>query len=434
MYMQSKIKILFFQWKLVFGGTESALFDLLRMINKDEFDVTLFVMEPGGVWEQKFISAGIKVIGPYSALEASKSSIAEKEYIKRKKRIDKSINDYCIRLLDICTDEKWDIVVAYHPTDYRLAIFQKNAKTVFYLHMDPEHHVYLKNDLQIAPNYYKSFDRIIAVSNYAKNNFIYRSGIVDNISAHFNPIDSDEIKRKADKKTIIDVSCKYVCAVGRLSEQKGFERLIRIHKRIVNEGLIHRLIIVGEGELRSSIENTINETDTNNTVVLAGFQDNPYPIIKNSRFLVVSSFHEGLCMAAMEAIILGVPVVSTIPTINELSGDECCSIVTDVDDESLYQGMKKMLSDEELYQEAKSAAIRRSSFFDGQRMTEEVENEFKSLYYEKTNYRKRREYLRKEIKRVRKLRNRDFRHIPNRIVRSILGEHAYESFKSKIKK
>ena len=136
--MQSRIKILFFQWKLVFGRTESALFDLLRMMNKDEFDITLFVMEEGGVWEQKFKDEQIRVIGPYTELNQKNSIISESKYIMWKKKIDKSIKDFCINLLDVCTTEKWDIVVAYHPTDYRLAVFQKNVKTVFYLHMDPE--------------------------------------------------------------------------------------------------------------------------------------------------------------------------------------------------------------------------------------------------------------------------------------------------------
>lgn len=432
--MQPRIKILFFQWKLVFGGTESALFDLLRMMNKEDFDITLFVMEEGGVWDQKFKNEQIRVIDPYTELSQKKESLSETKYSRWKRKIDKSINNFCIDLLDVCTTEKWDIVVAYHPTDYRLAVFQKNAKTVFYLHMDPEHYLFLKKDLQIAPNYYNSFDRIVSVSDYAKKNFEHISGISDNVSTHFNPIDSDVIKKKAQEQSDINTSCEYICAVGRLSEQKGFERLIKIHKRLFDEGLNHKLIIVGEGELRGRIEKTIEETRTENTVILTGFQDNPYPFIKNSKLLVVSSFHEGLCMAAMEAIILGVPVVSTIPTISELSGDEPCSIVTDIDDESLYRGLHKMLSDDAFYEKAKEAAKRRSAFFDGKRMTKEVEDEFKSLYFEKTNYRKRRRFVYKEIKRVRKLRDRDLRHLPNRVLQSILGERVYESLKSKIKK
>lgn len=158
-----KIKILFYQWKLVFGGTESALFDLLHLLDKDQFDVALFTVEAGGIWEQKFIDSGIRVINPFSDIEAKKNTYSPQEYNRRYKKIKKSLENNCIGLLNVCTSEKWDIIVSYHGAAYRLGVFQKKAKTIFYIHVDSTSNVFVKNDIIDSPGYYRAFDKIIAV-------------------------------------------------------------------------------------------------------------------------------------------------------------------------------------------------------------------------------------------------------------------------------
>lgn len=78
----------------------------------------------------------------------------------------------------------------------------------------------------------------------------------------------------------------------------------------------------------------------------------------------------------MEALALGVPVVSAVPSIGEIFGGTCCGIVTENDDRSLEAGIRKMLCDDVFYSEAKKAAQERSVFFDGRRMVKKVEDMF----------------------------------------------------------
>ena len=61
-----KIKITFIHYELVFGGAEQALFDLVNLLDKEKFDVSVFVQQPGGAWDQKFLDAGIHVVYEYS--------------------------------------------------------------------------------------------------------------------------------------------------------------------------------------------------------------------------------------------------------------------------------------------------------------------------------------------------------------------------------
>jgi glycosyltransferase involved in cell wall biosynthesis len=83
-------------------------------------------------------------------------------------------------------------------------------------------------------------------------------------------------------------------------------------------------MIVGDGPDREYLERLIRAMDLQNSVILAGYQSNPYPYMKKSRFLVISSYTEGLPVISMEALSLGVPVVATIPSIGEAFGEEIC--------------------------------------------------------------------------------------------------------------
>ena len=222
----------------------------------------------------------------------------------------------------------------------------------------------------------------MCVSQASKQAFVEVTGRTDGVEAHYNPINSDNVRRLAAQKVELPTDAPLVCGVGRLSYEKGFERLIIQHKRLVEEGLRHYLVLVGDGPDRDYIHRTVQAMDAQDTVILAGYQANPYPYIAASRFLVCPSFTEGLPVVGMESICLGIPVVAAVPTIAELFGDEECGLITPNSNESLRDGMRRMLTDEDLYRRCKAGAEKRSRFFTGQRMVKEVEDMFLQLMRE----------------------------------------------------
>lgn len=120
--------------------------------------------------------------------------------------------------------------------------------------------------------------------------------------------------------------------------------------------------------------------DTGDYVTLAGYVSNPYPYIKNAKFLVCSSYTEGLPVTSMESLCLGVPVVSSYSGVRELFNGEQCGIVTESnDDERLFVAMYKMLSDHDLYMRTKDSAMKRSQAFSKEAMIQKVEREYISL-------------------------------------------------------
>jgi len=110
----------------------------------------------------------------------------------------------------------------------------------------------------------------------------------------------------------IEENQRLVC-VGRLSEQKGQFLLVEGAKILRDSGLNFELVLVGDGELRSEIENLVASSGLQNCVRLIGWQTSQQVRgwLAKSRAFVLPSFAEGLPVSIMEAFAAGRPVVST---------------------------------------------------------------------------------------------------------------------------
>jgi glycosyltransferase involved in cell wall biosynthesis len=99
-------------------------------------------------------------------------------------------------------------------------------------------------------------------------------------------------------------------ACGRLTEQKDYPTLLgavvelRRHRDV-------RLIVLGDGPLRATLDRLVRELGIDAIVDLAGYVANPYPCIARASVFVLSSRSEGFGNVLVEAMALGVPIVST---------------------------------------------------------------------------------------------------------------------------
>lgn len=374
-----KIRIVFVHHRLVCGGAENALFDLIGLLDKEKFDITVFAQRNDGIWDEKFRNAGIRVVYDYSCRKATWNPIVKAGNIVKKLKTAKAYQAGGAGLLDVCIPEGADIVVSYNVWENEELVFAKNAKTVKYIHGDPGTNPDYRNEAMEHKDLLSRFDRIICVSQSAWKAFREISGLTDGVELHYNPMNSDIVRKKAEESVDFPEDVPVICAVGRLSREKAYERLIVIHRRLLEQGVRHKLMIVGDGPDREYLERLIRAMDLQNSVILAGYQSNPYPYMKKSRFLVISSYTEGLPVISMEALSLGVPVVATIPSIGEAFGEEICGIVSENDNTSLETAIYRMLTDESFYRQTREGAERRSGFFDGKRMVKEIEELFQEL-------------------------------------------------------
>lgn len=161
--------------------------------------------------------------------------------------------------------------------------------------------------------------------------------------------------RKAIEKKIVNV--------GRLHEQKNQKLLIRAMKLLPSEYDEYILEIYGEGELRSELEDLIDELELSNCVKLLGTYEDVVDRIKNAAVFVLSSDFEGMPNALAEAMALGIPCISTDcrpggarALIN--SGEN--GIIVPVNDaEKLAGAISAILSDRELQNKFSKNAIKR---------------------------------------------------------------------------
>ena len=134
---------------------------------------------------------------------------------------------------------------------------------------------------------------------YFKDIINVRTKIIPN---PINPLFMDAYKGKRKKEIV---------SVGRLCSQKNHEMIIKAFSKIANKYPEYNLIIYGEGDLRESLENLITNENLENKVFLPGIENDIKSKIYNSSLFILSSNYEGMPNALMEAMALGLPVIST---------------------------------------------------------------------------------------------------------------------------
>ena len=374
-----KIKVVFVEYQLVCGGAEQALFDLICLLDKERFEPSVFVQNPGGTWEKKFTDAGIPVIHDYDCRKPTWNPVRKLGNFIKKCSIAKANRQEGKGLLDVCLTEQPDIVVSYNAWMQGEIAFAKGAKSVKYIHGDPGTNPVYRQEAMEERDLLGRYDRIVCVSQAAWSAFRELSGLTEQTEHHYNPLNSDNVRCLSRQPVELPEDLPVVCAVGRLAEEKGFERLLVIHRHLLDQGIRHRLVIVGDGPDRDFLPRMARALDIQDTVIFAGYQANPYPYMARSRFLASSSFTEGLPVIAMEALSLGIPVVSTVPSVGEAFGEEGCGLITENSVSALEEGIRKMLTDDAFYGKLKTGAEKRSGYFDGKRMIKEIEDMFISL-------------------------------------------------------
>lgn len=121
----------------------------------------------------------------------------------------------------------------------------------------------------------------------------------------FNPVGEQfyRVKRTGTPHNII--------TVGRLYPQKNHALLIKAFSMIARMFPDENLIIYGEGELRTELEDLVRELSLENRVLLPGSVSNIPEKLAEAKIFVLSSDYEGMPNALMEAMAVGVPVIST---------------------------------------------------------------------------------------------------------------------------
>ena len=124
-----------------------------------------------------------------------------------------------------------------------------------------------------------------------------------------NPFDVEEIRNLAGEPCRL-AGEDFLLSVGRFSRQKRYDRLLGAYAR---SGYTGRLVIAGTGtgEQIRTVAERARELRIADRVDLVGVKEDPYPIMRHARALVLSSDFEGFGNVLVEALVCGTPAIST---------------------------------------------------------------------------------------------------------------------------
>ncbi len=216
---------------------------------------------------------------------------------------------------------------------------------------------------------YPRADVIVAVAQGIKRDLIENFGLpAEKIVVIYNPIDVQNVCVQAAEPVLhpwFDERREpLLIAVGRLVKLKGFDILIRA---VAQLSMKVNLVIIGEGEERSALENLIVELGLTDRVALLGFQENPWKYMARADLFVLSSLTEGLPNVIGEAMALGLPVLATdcSPSVREyLDEGRAGLLVPSGDPKALAHGIEQLLLDRQLRQELAHRGRERIAQFD----------------------------------------------------------------------
>ena len=367
-------KILFLIHDLGQGGAEKVLINLVNNIDKTKFDITLMSLFDVGENKQ-FLNPDVEYKYCFKNMPRGNSHMMK---LLSSKQLHKWLikDDYdievaylegpCTRIIAGCRNPHTKLVSWVHieqKTEKRASISYRNVKE--------------------AVQCYGRFDNVVAVSQTVKEDLLSVLPIKNNVDVLYNTNESEKIKEISKEELDIKLSKDKtnIVGVGKLLDNKGFERLIEIVKKLKDQKYNLNLYILGSGPNQHKLENMIKTYKLEDDVQLLGYQINPYKYISKCDLFVCASYAEGFSTAATEALILGVPVCTVeVSGMKEMLGENNeYGIVVPNKDEELYKGIKSLLDSPEKLKDYKERAKKRGEVFSISKTVKAVEEMLEGL-------------------------------------------------------
>ena len=358
------------------GGAERVLVNLANNLDKTKYKVTVQTLFDVGV-NRNYLDEDIEYIAGFKRQFPGNTKVFKlfsPETLYRK-----------------IVKKRYDIAVSYLEGPSARIIAgcpNKDTKTVSWIHVEQLSERALSHSFRSlgeARECYGSFDATVCVAETVKQDFLKLCRVDHPCTVLYNTNEDEKILASANE-AVEDISFSNntnIISIGRLRYEKGYDRLIKVHKRLLDEGVRHSIYVLGTGTQEEKLTRLIEESGVKDTFHLLGFKKNPYKYVKQADLFVCSSRREGFSTAVTESLIIGTPVVSTCCSgaYELLGNNDEYGIVTENSEEGIYLGMRKMLLDG-ILEDYKVKAAERGKFFSKENTVKAVEDLFDSLLNE----------------------------------------------------
>lgn len=343
-----KKKILIRIGSLRHGGAEKVLVTFLKNLSPEKYEIDLLLNLYSGKYLKEVPSwINIYYLNKGEMITTNRiQDIPEKAFRVIYQSILKKFPKLLYRF--ILPNKTYDIEFAaiHGIADEILNSPIKSSKKIVWIH----------NDLSNIPEYtemrlktFFGFDKILVISSKINQLFLDIASTEEQkekIVRIYNPIDVNEIlelsKQPCELKKNSDV--KTFVSIGTVFPQKGFDRLLRVHRRLLDEGYQHNVWIVGDGYDFPNIKKLFQVLKVEETAKLIGFKENPYPYFTQADYYILSSRYEGYPTVLFEAMVLAKPIIATdVSGVREMLNDGELGYIIPNDEEDIYNGMKYFL-------------------------------------------------------------------------------------------
>lgn len=375
------------------AGTEKSFLSFLSCLDFDRFDVTLLLAKREGLLlDQLPKEVKIEVMEKYGDMFLLSGKNAAKTLIncfvkenpftlfeifpyfvrtlltkgeKRSSAATKMWLHFMKKMPDV--KEEYDVAVAYwgDRTMFYMCDKVKAEKKIAWLHFD---YANPRRDDSVYLDYFNKCDSIVTVSKLVDSSLratlpqiADRTVMMENIT---NPRQIWDLAAVGETFTDTDFTGKRVLTVGRISDQKGIDLAIPALKRLREDGINLRWYVLGDGDedYKKYIAGLLADNGVADMMIFLGTTQNPYGYVRDCDIYAQPSRHEGKPIAVEEAKILCRPILAAhYLSAPEQLEDGRLGVICDICSDAIYEGIKKLLSDEALCDRL-SEALRAQEF------------------------------------------------------------------------
>lgn len=360
------------------GGAETALVGLLNALDPARVDVDLFLYDHRGEMMQ-FIPEWVNLlpqIPKYSVLERPIVELVKRgfwgiaaarlwaKWLSQKayKRSGSTLeNNGGLDKMSKCTTPllpkinqsvTYDLAISFLTPHRIVAEKVKAKKKIAWIHTD---YTRVWVDAEDELKVWQKYDYVASISGDVTNTFLQVfPSLAPKIVEIENILSPSFVRKRAElqdvDKEIRQTDKISLLSIGRYSEQKNYDNVPDICKRLINETKLNiKWYIIGYGGDEALIRKKIKEAGMEEHVILLGKRSNPYPYIKACDIYVQPSRYEGKSVTVREAQMLCKPVVVTnYPTAPSQIRSGIDGVIVPMDNEGCAHGLAEVICDKSL--------------------------------------------------------------------------------------
>lgn len=369
--------ILFIMPDLPSGGAEKLLIDILKRIDTASYKVSLLLEYRQGVYLDD-IPSSVEVLSIHGQNNIWRERLHRGLRSLHCYGLFHSIVYRCMELFRL-RGRSFDTIISFmegSAVKYHSYITHKAERNISWVHIDfARKHwslEFFQNQAE-EKNSYNKMDNVIFVSGEAKKGFLSTYSFEKTkCQVLYNLIDKTDITRLADSIEV-EKNKFTIVMVGRLNEQKRYDRALDAVKILKEAGMEFELWILGEGQLENKLKEKCSAMGIENYVKFLGFKKPSYAYMKVADIFLNTSEAEGYPLTICEALCLNLPIVATdITGAQEILGDSEYGLLVEETPEGIANGILAMMKDEKKRKTYKIVATEGAKQFDVQKVMNNI--------------------------------------------------------------